>query len=83
MIFANLYDMQRNHGSSSADYAMEKNRIHSRHIIDEFMLKVEIARLDQNKERVVDVLTRPAMWLGVVSYVLAMWLLERNDEAAR
>jgi hypothetical protein len=68
--------------AESKDSAMEKYRIHSRHVIDA-PFEAEIGWLDWLKERVVYVVLQPVMQVGVVVYVLAMWLIERNGEAVR
>jgi hypothetical protein len=62
---------------------MKKHRVPLRYVIDALPFEVQTGWLNQQKERTINVLARPVMWLGVVSYVLAMWLLERNDEAVR
>ena len=64
------------------DGTMVKYTIQTKHVIDT-PFEAETGWLDRLKERVVDVLTQPVMQIGVVLYVLAMWLLERNDEAVR
>jgi hypothetical protein len=61
---------------------MEKYRIHSRHVIDA-PFEAEIGWLDRLKERVVDVVIQPVILVGVVVYVLAMWLIEWGGEAVR
>ena len=62
---------------------MKKHRVPLQYVIDALPFEVQTAWLDQQKERAIDVVARPVMWLGVVPYVLAMWLLERNGEAVR
>ena len=69
-------------GQYSKDGAMEKYRIHSRHVIDT-PFEAEIGWLDRLKERVVDVVIQPVMLVGVALYVLAMWLIEWGGEAVR
>jgi|NGEPerStandDraft_9_1074522.scaffolds.fasta_scaffold73524_1 hypothetical protein len=62
---------------------MERHSNHSRPVVAAFSIKADTRRLDQQKEHVVDILTRPLVALGVMLYVVTMWRLERNDEAVR
>ena len=60
----------------------ERFRIHSTDV-NGAPFEAEIGWLDRLKERIVDVLIQPVMGVGVALYVLALWRLERSDEAFR
>jgi hypothetical protein len=61
---------------------LKRRRIHSTHG-NGAPFEADFGWLDRLKERIVDVLIQPAMAVGVALYVLALWRLERSDEAVR
>lgn len=61
---------------------MEKNLPSSQHVVKAPPLRADVRWVERLKERVISAVTFPVMFLGTACYALAMWVLERDGEAA-